>query len=310
MPQRFLRPGITTSDKFNSVPWDTQVFFVRLLTLVDDYGRYDAHPLLLKGHAFAMRPDVTVERIIEMRDELSKSGLVTFYEVKGKEFLQVEKWQERARTSSRYPSSDGTESKPEGRVYFVIAKQSKRIKIGYTCYKPEARLSTLQTGSAEPLELLGVLVGGPELERELHRKHKGMSCGGEWFTDCPEIRQEIILGSLKTNGSDQPNLLPPSPSSLAIDHKPSPSPAVPATPSFSEIPSWGEFFAYCQIHGGPVEWYAKDKFLAAEQDNWKGKAKWTAYADRVRGWWVDAGRPMVPVGVNGQKKPKSRDIAV
>lgn len=82
------------------------------------------------------------------------------------------------------------------------------------------------------------------------------------------------------------------------------------SPSFSEIPSWEEFFAYCQIHGGPVEWYAKDKFLAAEQDNWRGKAKWTAYADRVRGWWVEAGRPMVAVGVNGQKKSKSRDIAV
>lgn len=80
--------------------------------------------------------------------------------------------------------------------------------------------------------------------------------------------------------------------------------------SFSETPSWREFFSYCQIHGGPVEWYARDKFQAAEQDNWKGKSNWTAYADRVRTWWINDGRPMAPVTKNGEHKSKRRDIAI
>ena len=52
MPQRFLRPGITTSRRWNSLDWDSQSFYIRLLTLVDDYGRFDADPQLLKSYAF------------------------------------------------------------------------------------------------------------------------------------------------------------------------------------------------------------------------------------------------------------------
>lgn len=80
--------------------------------------------------------------------------------------------------------------------------------------------------------------------------------------------------------------------------------------AFSETPSWKEFWDYCQIHGGPVEWYARDKFQAAEQDNWKGKSNWSAYADRIRTWWTNDGRPMSPITKNGDHKSKRRDIAI
>lgn len=66
--------------------------------------------------------------------------------------------------------------------------------------------------------------------------------------------------------------------------------------SFAHNPTFKEFNDYCQIHGGPPEWYAKDKWLAAEQDNWTKKPKWTAYADRCRGWWMQAGSPLYPDG--------------
>jgi len=74
----------------------------------------------------------------------------------------------------------------------------------------------------------------------------------------------------------------------------------------AEIPSWKEFWEYCQsIHCGiAAEWYAKDKFWAAGQDKWKGKSDWRAYARRVRGWWDNDGRPMRPPQRNGAaKKP-------
>lgn len=84
---------------------------------------------------------------------------------------------------------------------------------------------------------------------------------------------------------------------------PSSSPSYSLSAS-SEIPSWQEFWEYCQgIHCGiAAEWYVKDKYWLACQDNWKGKSDWRSYARRVRGWWDNDGRPMIPPIRNGQPK--------
>lgn len=63
----------------------------------------------------------------------------------------------------------------------------------------------------------------------------------------------------------------------------------------AEIPSWEAFWSYCQSQACllPAEWYARDKFEAANQDHWRGKANWQAYARRCKGWWESDGRPMI-----------------
>lgn len=117
MPQRFLRPGITTSDAWNAVSFEAQSFYIRILTLVDDFGRCDARVAILHGLCFALRPDIALPKTTELRGELHSSGLVLVYSVAGKEYLQVTKWQERARSQSKYPEPSGGEcqvdSKPQ-----------------------------------------------------------------------------------------------------------------------------------------------------------------------------------------------------
>lgn len=110
MPQRFLRPGITTSIRFNALDWQCQSFYVRLLTLVDDFGRYDAEPRLLRSHVFPLGDqtgkDVSVLRISQICETLAKVGLVVFYQElqSDKKTLQILRWQEKPRAQhSRYP---------------------------------------------------------------------------------------------------------------------------------------------------------------------------------------------------------------
>lgn len=82
---------------------------------------------------------------------------------------------------------------------------------------------------------------------------------------------------------------------------------------FAEIPNWEEFWGYCQsLHCGLVaEWFAKDKFEAANADQWKGKADWRAYARRCKGWWENDGRPMKPINKNEKnQKPNPRNAGV
>ncbi|MCP5525123.1 MAG: hypothetical protein H7A46_26665 [Verrucomicrobiales bacterium] len=103
MPQRFLRPGITTSEAWNHASWFEQSLFVRLLTLVDDEGRHDARIAIVHAGCFALRDDVTREQTASALAELHRLGLVECYEVDGKPYLQVARWQERARNKSRWP---------------------------------------------------------------------------------------------------------------------------------------------------------------------------------------------------------------
>lgn len=104
MPQRFLRPGITNSEKWNGVSFGAQSLFIRILTLVDDFGRYDGRIAILHGHCFSMRPDVTVKQTAAYRSELQTNDLISIYEATGREYLQVNQWQERARSDkSKFP---------------------------------------------------------------------------------------------------------------------------------------------------------------------------------------------------------------
>jgi hypothetical protein len=59
-------------------------------------------------------------------------------------------------------------------------------------------------------------------------------------------------------------------------------------------PSWDDFWAYCQSIGLTAEPYARDKFEAANSENWKRMPNWQAYARRVKGWWSADGRPASP----------------
>lgn len=104
MPQRFLRPGITNSERWNTVSFEAQSLFIRILTLVDDFGRYDARIAILHGQCFALRNDIKPQRTAAMRSELQRAKLIDVYEVDGREYLQIEQWQERARQDrSKFP---------------------------------------------------------------------------------------------------------------------------------------------------------------------------------------------------------------
>lgn len=114
MPQRFLRPGITTSQRFNAITFAAQTFYVRLITLVDDFGRYDAEPPLLRSHAFPFGDPIgkaiSSKALAEMCEQLSKSGLATFYKAPdGKKYVQLVRWNENARAAkSKFPAFDDT----------------------------------------------------------------------------------------------------------------------------------------------------------------------------------------------------------
>jgi hypothetical protein len=109
MPQRFLKPGLRESPRFNQASWPAQSLFLRLITLVDDYARFDAHPLLLARVAFPYGTPtgkrITPEQVQAWLEELQRLDLLVLYEVRGAAYLQLRRWTERLRMKnpSRFP---------------------------------------------------------------------------------------------------------------------------------------------------------------------------------------------------------------
>lgn len=116
MPQRFLRPSIVSSLRLaRCSPW-AQLLFYKLINLVDDYDRYDAHPLEVARAAFpygdekgrAFKEQKIESLLVELENaRLSESDepAITRYTVRGKRCLLLHRCNERIRSlNSRYPS--------------------------------------------------------------------------------------------------------------------------------------------------------------------------------------------------------------
>ena len=110
MPNRILKESITTSESLARLTAEAEVFWYRLLVTVDDYGRCDARPSVLRAHCFPVRLDSVSEAHIEgWLGELIGADLVFCYAVDGKPYLEVTHWQRHNKLRakySKYPAAD------------------------------------------------------------------------------------------------------------------------------------------------------------------------------------------------------------
>ena len=104
MPTRYLKPGIRDSDLIDVLSPMAEIMFYRLLVTVDDFGRFDARPAMLKSQCFPIKEGVSAKTCDALLKELSESGLISVYLVDGKPYLQIEKWDNKPRaTESKFP---------------------------------------------------------------------------------------------------------------------------------------------------------------------------------------------------------------
>ena len=102
MPNRVLRESITTSASIDVLSPHAECFFYRLLTVVDDYGRQDARPSVLRAKCFPLRVDtVKAEHVAGWLEELIDAQMAIVYVgPRGGTFVQLVNW-ERHRPSGR-----------------------------------------------------------------------------------------------------------------------------------------------------------------------------------------------------------------
>ncbi|MDZ4344453.1 MAG: hypothetical protein U1E51_18685 [Candidatus Binatia bacterium] len=104
-----MREGIITSESVNSLSWPEEVFYRRLLSVVDDYGRYHGNPSLLRAACYPLQIDkVGNQDIAKWLTACVRVGLVRAYTVDGKPYIEVVKFGQQIRTNkSKFPATDG-----------------------------------------------------------------------------------------------------------------------------------------------------------------------------------------------------------
>jgi len=133
---------------------------------------------------------------------------------------------ERIRTAvTRYSGFSRYESSPLTTVYFVQDAHGP-IKIGHAA-DLRSRLRGLQAGNPRELTVLGYFVAPRAFERYLHSVLMHHCLHGEWFIDCPEVRDALAV-SLEMWGSWECDECEREARYLNAGH-PSPVPAAPHT---------------------------------------------------------------------------------
>jgi hypothetical protein len=106
MPTRYLKPGVRDSETIDNLSPLAETLFYRLLVTVDDFGRFDARPAMIKAQCFPIKESVSINKCKDLLEELSKAGLILLYQVQDKPYIQMCKWDNIPRAKeSKYPTS-------------------------------------------------------------------------------------------------------------------------------------------------------------------------------------------------------------
>jgi hypothetical protein len=104
MPTRLLREGILKSEPVDSLSEPEELFYRRLMSVVDDFGRIEADARILRAECYPLRVDrVTLQQIEAWVAAVEAAQLIATYEVDGKRYLEYLKLGKPRATKSRFP---------------------------------------------------------------------------------------------------------------------------------------------------------------------------------------------------------------
>ena len=111
MPNRIIRAEILGSDRVDALSAEAEVFYRRLMSLADDYGRYDGDWRILRSELYPLRAERIAKSEIEAwLEECARvldgeeEALVTVYHVRRKRYVQINNFGQRIRGESKYPA--------------------------------------------------------------------------------------------------------------------------------------------------------------------------------------------------------------
>lgn len=171
MPDRIVRAAILTSDRVCALSWPAEVFYRRLMNLVDDYGRYDGRTSVLRSQLYPIQTDKVAERDVgKWLAETAEAGLVTIYSIGEKQYVQLENFGQRLRSPSKWPEPPADKCQqmsadarncghpPTSAAVFVCVDVGADVSVGVgdSCSEPSK-----ETASEQPVMVFPCVGKGP-----------------------------------------------------------------------------------------------------------------------------------------------------
>lgn len=117
MPSRIIRDSICTSPTLDALSDGAERLFWRLVTIADDYGRFEADPRIILGKCFPMKiGTLKPEKVADWFQEMVKVDLARQYRVNDRlygYFPTWEKYQRIRAKESRYPPPPDDTRQPQ-----------------------------------------------------------------------------------------------------------------------------------------------------------------------------------------------------
>lgn len=152
MPNRIIKDSIHESEKINSLSDFNFRLWVYLLTYVDDYGRGDARPAIIKGNCFPLRDRVTVKDIDAGLHALLDAGCISLYTVGGKSYLCLVGWEKHQRIQqkrSKYPGPDEADEPETCGQMIAVCRDSRSSTVIHGEQPPESESESESKSESE-----------------------------------------------------------------------------------------------------------------------------------------------------------------
>lgn len=125
-----LHYNICESEKLASVSPLAETLYYRLMTRVDDNGNYTANPRIVYGQCMILRDGASPENVEEWLQELATNGdmepLIKFYEVDGKKFLHITRFDDFQNLKNKFDVRYPENSQDSVKITDVENKEDKK----------------------------------------------------------------------------------------------------------------------------------------------------------------------------------------
>lgn len=82
---------ISTSEKLHKINWKARLLFTWMILHCDDEGRTEGSRQTIKARVLPMA-DCTEKEVEEWLGEMKKVGLIEWYKIDGKKYIQIIRW--------------------------------------------------------------------------------------------------------------------------------------------------------------------------------------------------------------------------
>lgn len=198
MPNRILRESILTSDGVNRLDAAGERFYRRLMSVVDDFGRFDGRPSIVRAACFPLLLDKIREADVQRwMAECQKAGLLVLYEADSKPYLWLLKLGEPRAKHSKYPAPPGKSLQVSVNTEPARTDTHAQTSVPYSYSYSNAPTSSdskhmSAVADAYPPGLLMVWDAAPPKARE---RSSRVDCSVWWKKHrCEDIAETVLTG--------------------------------------------------------------------------------------------------------------------